>query len=379
MRDLRERESPPSPPPPSAFAVHNHSHTVVRNLPAPSPSVEADGSPRPSTPGDERGTVREGPHVGAIAYSSSPSPHIPRRSPGSSVERIPPPRLPASPQPSTSPSPLRAHTYPPTSVESTPLPLPATPSTTFEYPLRAATLSPPPKTDSITGAAHKGSHTMRTAASRRHYEQNAKSDKEALKEAPSTFDERALPTREQVQQAAALTVIAQNGVRIQFGDLFKDQKTIVIFIRHFWCANDQDYMYSIARTVNLNDLKGMNMNCIIIGNGSHGMIRAYRNIFRTPVQVYTDPSLRLYAALGMTLRTNDPGTDHEKGDYVRHGAVSGLAMIVKNAIRVRMPIWECGGNSAQLGGEIVLGPGYECTHAHRMMTTRSHAPIRDVL
>ena len=67
--------------------------------------------------------------------------------------------------------------------------------------------------------------------------------------------------------------------------------------------------------------------------------------------------MRLYAALGMTYRTNDPGPDVEKGEYVRHGLIGGLAMVVRNALRVRMPVWERGGDSLQLGGEFVLGPG----------------------
>ena len=51
-----------------------------------------------------------------------------------------------------------------------------------------------------------------------------------------TFDEHAGLTKDQVQKAAALTVIAQNGLRVPFGELIKDRKTIVVFIRHVWCV-----------------------------------------------------------------------------------------------------------------------------------------------
>ena len=51
-------------------------------------------------------------------------------------------------------------------------------------------------------------------------------------------------------------------------------------------------------------------------------------------------------------------TEHPIGSYVRHGAVSGLAMVVAHALRVGMPVWERGGDASQLGGEFVLGPGY---------------------
>lgn len=73
--------------------------------------------------------------------------------------------------------------------------------------------------------------------------------------------------------------------------------------------------------------------------------------------MYTDPTLRLYTTLGMTLRTLDGGPEAQRGNYVRHGTMSGIAMVVMNAVKVGMPVWEKGGEIAQLGGEFVLGPG----------------------
>ncbi|KAI0707186.1 AhpC/TSA antioxidant enzyme-domain-containing protein [Earliella scabrosa] len=265
------------------------------------------------------------------------------------------------------------------SAESTPLPLPNTPSTTFSYPYRVpATTQRRARSShghghtSDSGVEPKGRARTTNGGPRRHHRS---------REEPSvvTFDEHAGLTKDQIQKAASLTVIAQSGIRVQFGELFKDRKTIVIFIRHFWCAMCQDYMYSIARNVDFEALKSAGIEVVVIGNGSHGMIKSYRNIFRMPISLYTDPTLRLYAALGMTLRNNDPGPDSEKGEYVRHGPIGGLAMVVRNAIRVGMPVWERGGDTTQLGGEFVLGPGFNCSYAHRMTTTRSHAPIREVL
>ena len=79
-----------------------------------------------------------------------------------------------------------------------------------------------------------------------------------------------------------------------------------------------------------------------------------------PFAMYTDPDHRVYHALGMTRRTADPEHEHERGAYVRHGLVGGIAMVVRNALRVGMPVWEKGGDTAVLGGEFVLGPG--CVH-----------------
>ncbi|CCL98800.1 uncharacterized protein FIBRA_00805 [Fibroporia radiculosa] len=193
------------------------------------------------------------------------------------------------------------------------------------------------------------------------------------------FDEYAAPTPEQLRLASSIFVVAQNGLRVQFGELFRERKTIVCFIRHFWCPNDQDYMYSIAKTVNPDDLRRAGIDLVIIGVGSPAMIKSYRQIFRMPFAVYTDPALRVHAALGMTRKTQDPGLDSERGEYVRHGPLGGLAMVVRNAIRVGMPVWEKGGDVTQLGGEFVFGPGPSCGYVHRMSTTRSHEPIQRIL
>jgi hypothetical protein len=40
----------------------------------------------------------------------------------------------------------------------------------------------------------------------------------------------------QLAHAARLPVVRENGVRVQFGELWRAQRTVVIFIRHFWYA-----------------------------------------------------------------------------------------------------------------------------------------------
>ena len=53
---------------------------------------------------------------------------------------------------------------------------------------------------------------------------------------PAPFQVNAIPSQRQLSAAASFTVIAENGVRCPFGDLFLRSKTVVIFIRHFWCV-----------------------------------------------------------------------------------------------------------------------------------------------
>lgn len=115
-------------------------------------------------------------------------------------------------------------------------------------------------------------------------------------------------------------------------------------------------MQSIVREANPEALARAGVRLIIIGNGSPSMAKAYRrDVFRCPYALYTDPSLRLYNALGMNLKTFDAGAEEEKGDYIVHGPMGGVGMVLKNAMK--MPIGKAG-DMKQLGGEFVMGPGY---------------------
>ncbi|KAJ6587148.1 AhpC/TSA antioxidant enzyme-domain-containing protein, partial [Mycena vulgaris] len=190
------------------------------------------------------------------------------------------------------------------------------------------------------------------------------------------FDETQLPNQRQLEEAAALPVISESGVRVAFGSLWQGQKTIVCFIRHFWCPLCQDYMFSISQNVSPEVLRSAGIELVIISNGSYEMIKSYRRIFRTPFALYTDPTHKVYNALGMTLQTMDKGP---KGNYVRHGLMSGIGMVVVNAVKVGMPVWKEGGDISQLGGEFIFGPGMTCSWVHRMRYTRSHVPILQVI
>jgi hypothetical protein len=200
-----------------------------------------------------------------------------------------------------------------------------------------------------------------------------------------------LPTHEQLARAASLLVIAESGVRVPFGSLFAKQRTIVIFIRHFWCPLCQDYMSSVRSFANPDVLMspsslspdgGSPTKLVIISNGSPAMISKYRQIFRMSFDMYTDPTLAVYSALGMGRGKQDAdypvcsanmermlkeptvldkqGKDSAIGDggYVKHGVMGGIVMVALRALKVGMPVWENGGDAAQLGGEFVFGPGY---------------------
>ncbi|KAL1736083.1 hypothetical protein EV714DRAFT_242416 [Schizophyllum commune] len=190
------------------------------------------------------------------------------------------------------------------------------------------------------------------------------------------FKENRLPTPEQLERAARLPVISEAGSEVPFYDLWKGQKTIVVFIRHFWCPMCQDYMFSISRSVSAKALRQAGVELVVISNGSFKMIPSYRKIFRTPFALYTDPTHAVYNALGMTIQSLEKGP---RPSYIKHGMAGGIAMVVGNAFKSGMPLFADGGDISQLGGEFVMGPGLTCSFAHRMRYTRAHTSILTVV
>ncbi|GAB1521634.1 hypothetical protein RhiTH_004731 [Rhizoctonia solani] len=204
-----------------------------------------------------------------------------------------------------------------------------------------------------------------------------KRPKKSKKQPPPPFDKYGLPDEDQLRLASEMYVYDENSRPVRFGDIFMGQKTAICFIRHFWCPLCQDYMSSIVHLTEPSLVKKAGVKLVIIGNGSPSMLKSYKtDIFKCPYEMYTDPDRALYNALGMTLRTNDGGSDEEKGSYVKHGTFTGTMLVLKRAMK--MPLANAG-DIKQLGGEFILGPGLNCSFASRMHTTRSHIPIRNLL
>ena len=79
-----------------------------------------------------------------------------------------------------------------------------------------------------------------------------------------------------MRAAANLTVQDAAGTHVRFGALFENQRTIVIFIRHFWCPLCQDYMHGLMRAADPKALAAARVRLVIISNGAHTIIPSYR-------------------------------------------------------------------------------------------------------
>lgn len=177
-------------------------------------------------------------------------------------------------------------------------------------------------------------------------------------------------------EASLMDVINEHGEKVRFGDLVRGKRTIVIFIRHWFCSLCAQYIKSIIQEVRPEALEEAGVELIIIGNGSSKMIDGYANkYFKSPFKTYTDPTLSLYRALGLTRQTGAAGAEEDKGDYLTESAMDMTINTLKRA--AKMPLRNPG-NFLQLGGEFVFDGTLNVTYTHRMINTRSHAPIRDV-
>ncbi|MCO5589802.1 hypothetical protein L7F22_043771 [Adiantum nelumboides] len=186
------------------------------------------------------------------------------------------------------------------------------------------------------------------------------------------------PSQRRLAEAADLNVYNEDGDLIRFGRLFEKQRTLVIFLRHWFCPFCQMFAQSIQKVDPL-PLQRANLGMIVIGQGHWHVTKSYKEVMKIPqfVQIFSDPTRKIYSALGMTLRTNDAGPACSRPDYQTMGTFKASMVAIKKGV-VDMPI-RMPGDVKLLGGEFILGPGLQCSFTHRMVTTRGHLDLPRIL
>ncbi|KAF8983685.1 AhpC/TSA antioxidant enzyme-domain-containing protein [Cyathus striatus] len=183
-----------------------------------------------------------------------------------------------------------------------------------------------------------------------------------------------------IAEAAKILIYNSKGEQVPFGSLFEGQKTIVVFIRHFFCGNCQQYVTQLG-SIPHEHLHAANARIVVIGCGEWNAIANYSETTGFPdVGIYADPKRDVYHALGMTTETlKGTPSGEQKKSYLTMG-------VVKNAL---LSIWQgpvknprlAGkqGNISQLGGEFVLGAGHTCWFESRMRHTEDHTEVEELL
>ncbi|XP_013907125.1 PREDICTED: thioredoxin-like protein AAED1 [Thamnophis sirtalis] len=142
------------------------------------------------------------------------------------------------------------------------------------------------------------------------------------------------------------------GNRIPFGTLYKEQKTIVIFLRHFLCYICKEYVEDLGK-IPKKFLQDANVRLVIIGQSAHHHIRPFCNLTGYPHEIYVDPRREIYKILGMKRGESSSSAVHSP--HVKSSLLSGSIKSMWRAMT--SAAFDFQGDPAQQGGTFILGPG----------------------
>jgi len=188
----------------------------------------------------------------------------------------------------------------------------------------------------------------------------------------TTIDKKTLET------ATDIHVFDSQGRQVRFGNIFADQKTVIVFIRHFFCGSCMQYVSQLA-TVREDALKEASTQLALVGCGDWKLIENYKRDSEFKGEIYANPDGKLYDALGMisNLRTTPRG--EEKRSYLKRGLLgTTLWSIWRGPFKSPSHIGKQG-NISQLGGDFIFGPGIRCSYLSRMRHTEDHVEVSELM
>lgn len=232
-----------------------------------------------------------------------------------------------------------------------------------------------------------------------------------------------LPSRDTLRKIGNYIVLDRDSKTHPFKSLFTGsnvaRRVLVIFVRHFFCGNCQEFLRSLSDAITPDALLRLPVSTFIavIGCGDPALIDMYVSETNCPFPVYTDPTRSLFQALGMT-NTLALGT---KPAYMRKSMTRSIMDSVVQGIK-QIPAGNAlkSGDQRQVGGEFLFEPrdlvtpvttpraektqpvgAFEepsdkwakngkgadhredeektVTWCHRMKTTRDHAEISEII
>ncbi|XP_006453768.1 hypothetical protein AGABI2DRAFT_147179 [Agaricus bisporus var. bisporus H97] len=191
-------------------------------------------------------------------------------------------------------------------------------------------------------------------------------------------DPRHLPSEEELKKAGDCNVLDSQGNEVQFSSIYSANKTIIVFIRHFFCG---EYVTALAN-IPKDKLDSSNVKVVVVGCGDWQAIKGsgYAALTNLQGDIFTDPTRNLYRALGMNIENLETTPSGEKKrSYIKKSTVSGILSSVWNGPLKNPNLLGKQGNISQLGGEFVFGPGNVCSFASRMQHTEDHVEVDDLL
>ncbi|XP_048858937.1 peroxiredoxin-like 2C isoform X3 [Brienomyrus brachyistius] len=147
-------------------------------------------------------------------------------------------------------------------------------------------------------------------------------------------------------------VYDRHGGRFLFKDLYKDKKTIIIFVRD------------------------AGVRLVVIGQSSHAHIQSFCSLTEYRQEMYVDPQRHIYKKLGMK-RGETATHSASRSPHVKSSLLSGSVRSIWRAMT--SPAFDFQGDPHQQGGALIAGPGSEVHFAHFDMNRLDHMPINWLL
>ncbi|KAJ2901747.1 Thioredoxin-like protein AAED1 [Zalerion maritima] len=168
-----------------------------------------------------------------------------------------------------------------------------------------------------------------------------------------------LPSQDVIDKIGDYIVLDRHGKTHPFKSLYTGKnvarRVLVIFVRHFFCGNCQEYLRTLSAAITPDNLLNLPISTFIavVGCGAPELIDTYAAQTNCPFPIYTDPTRKLYDELGM-VRTLSMGA---KPAYIRrsfaHTVVTGVVQGLK---QVPKGLATKSGDQKQVGGEFMFEP-----------------------
>jgi hypothetical protein len=187
-----------------------------------------------------------------------------------------------------------------------------------------------------------------------------------------------IPSEKDMARVDDLLVLDSSGESRPFKALYKAEgvapRQLIIFIRHFFCGNCQEYLRELSASITPDSLLALPEPTFItvVGCGRPELIDMYAQTTKCPFPIYADPTRKLYDLLSMT-RTWEMG---KKPEYIQSNMLFTSVQSIVQSLKTGSNALK-GGDFKQVGGEFLFDDG-KCVWAHRMKHTRDHVEVSDV-
>lgn len=168
-----------------------------------------------------------------------------------------------------------------------------------------------------------------------------------------------LPSAETLRKIEDYIVLDRHGRTHPFKSLYSGKhvarRVLIIFVRHFFCGNCQEYLRSLSTSITPESLLRLPISTFIavVGCGDPGLIPMYASETSCPFPIYADPTRKLYAELGM-IRTLALGS---RPAYMTKSIIkSTFASVVQGLKQIRTGMATKAGDQRQIGGEFLFEP-----------------------